>query len=222
MNFSLTRQEATIYLFLLREGDLNGYEVSKLTGISRSNAYNALASLVEKGAAYKIEGNAVVYTPVNINEFCSNKIRFLDSVKKDLIKNIPSKKEQSHGYITIKGKNHIIDKMKNIILNAKERVYISLSENLLDIVVEELQEVSKKEIKIVIITDKKNDFENAIFYYSRKKTNQIRIIADSKIVLTGDVEDTCLYSSNNNLVEVFKEALTNEIKLIELNKGRDK
>lgn len=222
MNFSLTRQEATIYLSLLREGDLNGYEVSKLTGISRSNAYNALASLVEKGAAYKIEGNSVVYTPVNINEFCSNKIRFMQNIKEKLIENIPEKREESSGYITIKGENHIIDKMKNIILSAKERIYISLSQNLLDIVVEELKELAQNKIKIVIITDQKIDFQDAIFYYCNKKSNQIRIIADSKIVLTGDVKDTCLYSSNNNLVEVFKEALTNEIKLIELNKGRDK
>ena len=36
-------------------------------------------------------------------------------------------------------------------------------------------------------------------------------------MLTGDLEDedsTCLYSSKKNLVDVFKEALSNEIKLI--------
>ena len=40
---------------LLAEGRLTGYEATKLTGISRSNTYTALAGLVEKGAAYVLE-----------------------------------------------------------------------------------------------------------------------------------------------------------------------
>lgn len=56
VQFGLTRQEANIYLCLLQNKDLSGYEVSKITGISRSNVYSALASLVEKGAAYLLEG----------------------------------------------------------------------------------------------------------------------------------------------------------------------
>ena len=42
----------------------------------------------------------------------------------------------------------------------------------------------------------------------------------SQKVLTGDLADgsnsTCLYSSKQNLVDLFKDALKNEIKLIEL------
>ena len=49
--FGLSRQEAAIYLCLLQNEELTGYEVAKLTGISRSNVYNGLASLVEHGAA---------------------------------------------------------------------------------------------------------------------------------------------------------------------------
>ena len=35
--FGLSRQEAAIYLCLLKNEELTGYEVAKLTGISRSN-----------------------------------------------------------------------------------------------------------------------------------------------------------------------------------------
>ena len=45
MEFGLTRQEASIYQCLLTEGKVTGYEVAKQTGISRSNAYNSLASM---------------------------------------------------------------------------------------------------------------------------------------------------------------------------------
>ena len=46
------------------------------------------------------------------------------------------------------------------------------------------------------------------------------MITDSKDVLTGAItnryEATSLYSSNNNLVEVFKDALANEIQLLKM------
>ena len=55
MEFGLTRQEASIYQYMLGEGKVTGYEVAKATGISRSNAYNSLANMTEKGAAYLVE-----------------------------------------------------------------------------------------------------------------------------------------------------------------------
>ena len=45
MHFNLTRQEATLYLLLIKAGRLTGYEAAKQTGISRSNTYTALAGL---------------------------------------------------------------------------------------------------------------------------------------------------------------------------------
>ena len=73
-SFSLTRQEASIYITLLNHGDMTGYEVAKDTGFSRSNVYASLSALVEKGAAYLAEGEVTKYRPVELNIFTSNKI----------------------------------------------------------------------------------------------------------------------------------------------------
>ena len=89
MLFGLTRQEASIYLCLASNRELSGYEVSKITGISRSNVYNALASLVEEGAAYLIEGSTNKYTSVEVEEFCQNKIRYLQQTKDELVHTMP-------------------------------------------------------------------------------------------------------------------------------------
>lgn len=225
MSFGLTRQEANIYFLLCREGELNGYEVSKITGISRSNSYSALAGLVDKGAAYIIEGDAIKYTPVNIKEFCENKIRFMVENKNNLIKSIPTKKIKDDGYITIKGEKHIMNKFRNMIINAKERAYLFVCEEILNLVLEELRDLIKRGIKVVIITDSSFKFQGAKVYHKKHNPMQIRLIVDSKFVLTGEIEDkinsTCLYSSNSNIVDVFKESLTNEIKLIEIEEGRD-
>lgn len=218
--FGLTRQEATLYLTLHTEGEVTGYEAAKLTGISRSNTYTALAGLVEKGAAYIIEGAVTKYTPVDFKEFCDNKIRSLNDMKKQMIGKIPIRREESDGYITIKGEKHIYDKMKNVLLAAKERVYISISNKILQLIEEDLKVLVQKNIKIVIITEYPYHLEGAIVYYTDNVENQIRLIVDSLKVLTGEItnteDSTCLYSKNKNLVVVFKEMLKNEIKLIEI------
>ena len=90
----------------------------------------------------------------------------------------------------------------------------------------ELEAVVERKIKLVFITDKDTGIEPTFLYLTDKKEKQIRLIIDSVYVLTGDIAggktDTCLYSGQRNFVSVFKEALRNEIKLIELTKGEDR
>ncbi|KAF5074370.1 TrmB family transcriptional regulator [Acetobacterium wieringae] len=221
--FGLTRHEAVIYLTLLAEGDLNGYEVAKTTGISRSNAYTSLASLVEKGGAYVIEEATIRYTPVAISEFCDNKIRKLQAARQELIDTIPRKRDAVEGYITIKGEGNILNKLRNMILEARERVYISVPGQILETVTPDIKAAIDRGIKMVIITNGSWELAGTIIHRSDQPLQQIRLIADSTNVLTGDINNgeysTCLYSRKQNLVDLFKDAMKNEIKLIEMTKG---
>ena len=216
--FNLTRQEATLYLTLLAEGRLTGYEATKLTGISRSNTYTALAGLVEKGAAYVLEDKATRYTPVPLDEFCENRVRRLQELKEELLRELPSTSQSVDGYITIKGATEIINKLKNTIVKAKARIYVSATDSAIEALRGELTEAVGRGLKVV--AGRPFVLEGAIIYYAHKPNSQIRLIADSQEVLTGDLADgsnsTCLYSSKQNLVDLFKDALKNEIKLIEL------
>lgn len=219
MCFGLTRQEATIYRNLLADGELSGYEVAKLTGISRSNTYNGLAGLVDKGAAYLIEGATTKYTPVNIEEFCNNKLRRMEEVKKSLVEQLPIKRTESQGYITIKGKKHIIDKIENMLKKVEARVYIAVSVEILDLFQETLETLVDQQKKVVILTEPDYQLDGAIIYHTTVSKNQIRFIVDSTRVLTGDIgteDSTCLYSKNSNLVDVFKQMLQNEITILEM------
>jgi len=221
MNFNLTKQDAIIYFTLLTEGDLTGYEVAKFTGISRSNTYIALAGLVEKGAAHVIDGTATRYTPVPINEFCDNKIRKMQEIKLNLIKKMPKQREENEGYITIKGKNNILNKINKMLIEANKRVYISLSGETLDAIKPQLNQTVSRGLKVVIITNWPFELTGAKIYYIEKNQHQIRLIIDSINVLTGDIIDdssTCLYSKKKNLIDLFKDSLKNEIRLIELMK----
>ncbi len=223
-NFNLTKQEATLYVLLLKSGHLTGYEAAKQTGISRSNTYTALAGLVDKGAAYILEeGKVTRYTPVLPAEFCSNKISRLEQIKKDILQQLPTLQSDAEGYITIKGTQEIINKLKNTVNQAQARIYVSAAPNILELLRNELVTALQRNLKVVIISDKLFSLPGAICYNTPKQNKQIRLIADSHTVLTGDLQDgadsTCLYSCKRNLVDLFKEALKNEIALIKIQKG---
>lgn len=220
MSFGLTRQESNIYLTLQINGELTGYEVAKLTGISRSNTYNALAGLVDKGAAYVMEGNVTKYTAVAFEEFSNNAIHKLTAIRNRIISNLPERKKETGGYITIKGEEHIINKLRNLLSETESRIYISVSSDILDIIRTDIKRLIKEKKKVVVLTDNPKDLEGAILYTKEQVNHQVRLIVDSCKVLTGEITDkdfsTCLYSRNQNLVDVFKEMLQNEITLLQL------
>ena len=220
MNFGLTRQEALIYQYLIISGESTGYEVAKEVGISRSNAYNSLSSLVDKGGAYLQNGATNKYVAVSINEFCGNKIRNLEQDRKDLEANLKAK-EEAEGYVTISGYQNIQDKIENMLDSVEQRVYISISGNQLSLFSDKLGKLVSMEKKVVVITDTPQVHNDCNVYISDSlMQNQIRLIVDSKYVLTGDFgeskEDTCLYSGQKNFVSLFKDAMRNEIELIKL------
>lgn len=228
-SFGLTRQEASIYLCLFRQGEQNGYEVAKYTGISRSNVYSGLSALADKGAAYLIEGNSSKYMAVPIEEFCENKIRNLNQEKKYLIEHMPSAHKKEIGYITISGSRNIWDKMICMIKEAEKRIYVSASRKVIEKLKNEFYEVISKGIKLVVITDDEmKDLESlkgSIWYTGSAKGNNIRLIIDSEYALAGELtggkENTCLYTGQKNFITVFKENLRNEIELIQLQGGEN-
>lgn len=225
MCFGLTRQEAIIYLCLSQNGALTGYEAAKQTGISRSNAYNALAGLVEKGAAYTAEGTAVRYYRVDADEFCRNKIRALNERKGQLVSHLPRPGAETEGYLTVTGDTHIRDKAANMIAGAKERMYLSMTADYLAAFGEELRQAAKAGRKIVVITDGPAEVAGAVIYQAQEKGAQIGIITDSSYVLTGEFgkgqKSCCLYTGQPNFVQVFKDSMRNEIKLIRILKGEN-
>lgn len=238
--FGLSRQEAIIYMCLLKNDELTGYEVAKITGISRSNVYNGLAALVENGAAYVKEGTSAKYVAVAMGEFCENYIRCLQESRDYLVLNEPKRVADTDGYITIEGNRHICDKIHNMLLSTGKRVYFSATATFLEHWKEEIADLVVRDIKIVLISEKlpecfkeANEKGSVTFYsaltdedvenvfYDREK--QIRLIIDSEYVLTGEYSgsdnDTCLYSAQKNFVTVIKDAMRNEIELIKI-KGK--
>ncbi|MFV0466841.1 MAG: TrmB family transcriptional regulator [Lachnospiraceae bacterium] len=223
MAFGLTRQEAVVYLCLLQNGEMTGYEAAKLTGVSRSNAYNALAGLVDKGAAYTTEQTSVKYQPVEIDEFLLNKIRGLTDLSEEIRRNMPKGKSLEEGYLTITGDVNIQNKVKNLIRDAEQRIYLSMTWDSIQIFEQDIAEAVALGKKVVILTDEDMDQKGILSYRTQNKEYQVGVISDSKNVLTGEYgkkeDSTCLFSGQSNFVRVFKDSLSNEIKIIQMMKG---
>jgi len=227
LKFGLTRQEASIYLCLLRNKELSGYEVSKLTGISRSNVYSALAGLVEEGAAYLLEGETNKYTAVCVADFCKNRIRELEQLGEELVAQVPQMEPNTEGYITISSHKHIMDKIYNMLEHVEYRVYIAIPMQYLERIRACLERLLSQGKKVVLLLAEPIEpaLSGSIVYVTGKQDPQLRLIVDSAYVLTGEMTgsdtDSCLYCGQRNFVNVFKESLRNEIKLIELTKGKE-
>lgn len=219
--FGLTRQEASIYLCLYRNGTLTGYEAAKLTGISRSNVYNALAGLTEKGAAYLLEGSSSRYTAVPVGELCDNKLRALADAKIWLEQNMPKAFQPSDGYITIVGGQQIQDKMHHMMEEAEKRIYLAASPERIARFRPELSLLLVRRVKVALLSAREPEgLKGAVFYRTEGKEEQVRLIVDSRYALTGELtgspQDSCLYSGQRVFVDILKEAMRNEMKLIEL------
>lgn len=219
--FNLTSNEASIYYALLTKGSLNGYQIAKITGISRSNTYISLASLVDKGCANKIDGESTLYSPLSIEEFCSNRIRNLENTKKELISLIPISSAKEHEYITVTGAEHIRNKIRNMIASTQKRIYMSLPHKVFNNFEQDLVKLADNNIKVVLITDSEKEAKGIRLHVSDEPIKQVRIICDSQRVLTGDFDGpSCLYSEKENLVKLLKDSIKNEMTLIELKKNK--
>lgn len=216
-DFGLTRQEGSIYCALLNHGEMTGYEVAKDTGISRSNVYAGLTALVEKGAAYLVQGEATKYRPVEISRFTENRISELKKTALWLEKHAPRKVISCDGYITIIGAKNIKNKIRQMLAETELRLYMMAPAEVLGEFENELAEIVKAGKKVVLLTQGFK-LSGAKIYETKPEPGQLRFITDSSYVLTGeltgDEHDTCLYSGQKNLVEVMKEALKDKITLL--------
>ena len=178
--------------------------------------------MVEKGAAYIMEENVTRYTAVPFDEFSGNVIRRLQAKQESLLPRMPRRQTQMQGYLTIRGREQIMDKLITMILETRQRLYISVPPEILTQILPYLHRQVEEEKRVVILSGTPCPLEGAVSYVTGKEDDQIRLIVDSTRVLTGRISDgedsTCLFSQNRNLVDIFKEMLKNEITLIQMGK----
>jgi sugar-specific transcriptional regulator TrmB len=209
-----TQQEAIIYIHLCKNNEITGYEAAKLSGISRSNAYASLSSLVDKGYANMVESSPSKYVAVPKEELIKNAEREFKTNINVIHTKLEYNQPAQEPYVTITGEEHIINKLKNIIDSAEKRIYISCNHLVLDSLYEELYNAVNRGLKVVILSSEDPSIPQHIYYYL-ETYDSIKIITDTLNVLAGTLKQS-LYSRNTTLVTIIREAFINEIAVINM------
>ena len=211
--------EATVFITLCQHGSLTGYEVAKLTGISRSNVYSALYSLQDKGKCYVSEGESTKYIPISKEELLLTTKREMSTTISEIEHYFPQTVTVNEPYLTIRGYEHVLNKIKNNILLCTSHLYIMSSSEDIALLQEELKEISQK-CKVTIMCDKALHLNPSInFFVHRKPIEAFYMIIDTQIVITGDLSETsaqCLYSTHESLVRLMRTSFITALDMIHL------
>lgn len=212
--------EATVFVTLCEHGSLTGYEVAKLTGISRSNVYAALHSLQEKGKCEVSEGENTKYIALSKKELILSTKREMQKTLEELEANYPKPMINSEPYITVKGYDNVLNKLKNCISLCQSHLYFLAPTPIIELLEAELTKASTH-CRISIICEKHLELSHIKVYQREKKPTGFHMIIDTSLVLTGDLlceNAQCLYSKNDTLVRLMRESFVTELDMIALKK----
>ncbi len=136
----LSKNEAAVYLELLRNHPVTGYHLAKNSGILRPIVYEILPRLVKKGAVKLVKGSKTVkgapaeqYSPIPPENFLAILEKRFDDARNYLSDELPkfSYSDQDRDeFWSINGKDTIISNVQDMIKNAKSDVlfYINNAE----------------------------------------------------------------------------------------------
>lgn len=220
LEIGFTLNEAKVYLTLLQNRYLNGYEISKLSNVSRSLVYDVIDRLVAKGFILKSEGQVNYYCALPydkvIEKIKNDNINKLN-VAKEKLKNYSRIENESEYIFNIKGIDEFFSKANDLILNAKKEISISIWKEDFPKIEESLLIASKKGIKIYIFSFSNINFPSGeIFSYQLKDPaslfpyRRISIIVDGKEVIIGENagdKSICVLSKNHALVSMTTDEI---------------
>lgn len=213
--------EATIFITLCEHGALSGYEVAKLTGISRSNVYSALYNLQAKGKCHVSEGETAKYIAISKEELLLSTKREMSQTLSEIEQYYPNFIQTYEPYVTIRGYENVLNKIKNSILLCKSHLYLLCSSKCIDLLREELLAICSTR-RITIICEAPVSLDPHIVIYTRQKDpKSIHLIIDTQSVVTGDLDlehAQCLFSKNDSLVRLMRESFVTELDMIALTK----
>lgn len=232
LNFS--KLEAQIYITLLSEGDLSGYQLAKKINISRPSIYNALNHMYEKGVVLLLADNSSIYRAENpktlLKRLSDDYIKNSEKVSFELMKIFEGKHEEQ--YLNLKGFDSIKYKAKELLLSAEERVYINTNINL-DFLQYEIKILKERKVRIVIFSFPKVNMEENIgveFYtHNREKKDEkenkrLMIVIDQKVTLIADSNKERkiwfgTLTNNPLMISIVSEHILNDVSLLKL-KGK--
>ena len=218
--------ECKAYLKLLEDYPLNGYALSKQSGIPRSRIYEVLKSLLDKQMVFEqAEEKNTLYYPVEPTIF----IKKLRSRYEDVFSNISQFAERVYQdtkgddkLVVIKGRDNIIDFINLLIRGAEKRISMSIWEEELDDLVVELDKALERGVVLRgIYFGSTSPYETLVShrrlerYIAEKNQRFISIIIDSTHTLSGIVskreESKVTWTRDEGFIEISEDYIAHDL-----------
>ncbi|MBN1156141.1 TrmB family transcriptional regulator [Candidatus Woesearchaeota archaeon] len=168
--FGLTEYEAMVYSTLLKEGELPGGKLSKLSRVPHGKTYQALETLEDKGFVTVLPLNPKIFQPVNpeialnnftnfkLNEYSRLKVELTEELKR--IKKTKIEKKIIEKISVVAGKKYTEPLRDHLLSSAKKYIkYIFTYDDMPYSMIRITNEALKKGVKIMFIATKRENIK---------------------------------------------------------------
>ena len=222
--------EAQIYVTLLENGRLSGYQIAKNINISRSSVYSALSHMYEKGIVLLLSDDVQVYEAQKPsvlferlkNEYADNAV----AAQENLQYLYENRREER--FSNIKGFETVVGTARDLLRTAQKEVYINTDMDL-RLFAEDFRVLRQKGVRIIVFSFADLDREGLdIEFFTHhdpgcgsQMPSRIMLVADSDTALVADCaphRNNWFGTLTNNplMVSIAAEHIHNDIYLLRL------
>ena len=133
---------------------MNGYQIAKILGISRSSVYAALENLLDKGAIVSIPGQTSEYAvvePSQLIDKLTSKFKKNAITARDMLESLSLKRRASNYFCNVNGFQNLADEIRCMINSAKKEVLIDC-EMELGPFAESLKDAKARGVRIIVFS----------------------------------------------------------------------
>lgn len=218
--------EARVYLGLLQQNPVTGYQLSKLSGVPRSRVYETLERLVAKGYAVALQREPAEYSPLPTHELVGHLQEEFDGTLSKLeteLKKISTAQVMDSMW-NLRGREDILRRARRMIVQAEESIYLVGWDTTIQELRPELEAADRRGIRIVLISCGESTLAVGRHYHHafeaelvQQCDTSLNVVVDGMEALVGQTEpaETCqaAWSHSPALVLVTEEYIRHEVYL---------
>lgn len=218
MGFS--KNEEKVYTTLLQHKLLNGYEIAKFSGVSRSLVYGVIDRLVNRGILFPVEGEPCYYRPLEYEKLISRIRREQESDlnrAEEFLNGLSGREENQEYVLNLVGYDRFIRKALELIGGAKKEISLSIWREEFERLREALAAAAAQGIKVYIFSFEDIELTGAkVFSYRLWDASglfpyrRMTLLVDGEVCLTGEdsgQRSIFTYTKNHSIVSMATDEL---------------
>lgn len=223
VRLGFSKTEAKVYCAMVSEEKMNGYQIAKLLGTSRSSVYAALENLLDKGAIVSIPGQTSEYAVVDPGQLIdkiTSKYKKSAETAKNLLEQLSLRRRASNYFCNIQGWQNLLDEIKSMVDSAEKEILMNSSIDLKPLV-ENLDKAKRRGVRIIVFSWLNLELYNLdIELYC----NDVSLLKSpqKRFIMVADNNSCILCSNDRNEFIPYKEIVKNDGSLCSMLSAEDK